>query len=338
MNISKIKKIAGVAGLTLCLGMVSAHAEVQEVRLARQYGIAYLPLMVMQEQKLIEKHAAKQGISNVKASWNQFTGGTIMNDALLAGALDFAVAGPPPFLTMWTRTQGTPVSVKGLASLNAMPMYLVSRNPEVKSIKDFTDKDRIVVSGVKVSTQAVVLQMAAAKEFGPEKYDILDRLTIAMPLSDSMAIMLSGRGQVTADFTVPPFSYRELKQPGFHSVIDTYQVVGGASSTNVLYTTNRFQEANPKLTQAVLDALDEAQKYITNNRKAAAQIYLDATKDTDSVEDIVAMLSDPKVEYELTPKGLMAFADFMHQIGTIKTKPDSWKELFLDQVHGLPGS
>ena len=338
MKTLNLKNLLGMAGLALCLGMAPAHAEVQEVRLARQYGIAYLPLMVMQEQKLIEKHAQKLGLSGVKASWNQFTGGTIMNDALLAGALDFAVAGPPPFLTMWARTQNTPASVMGLASLNAMPMYLVSRNPQVKSVKDFTDKDRIVVSGVKVSTQAVVLQMAAAKAFGPDKYDVLDRLTIAMPLSDSMAIMLSGRGQVTADFTVPPFSYRELKQPGFHSVIDTYEVVGGPSSTNVLYTTTRFQKDNPKLTQAVLGALDEAQKYITNNRKEAAEIYLRITKDTDPVEDIVKMLSDPKVEYSLTPQGLMAFADFMHRIGTIKTKPASWKALFLPQVHDLPGN
>lgn len=338
MSILNFRNILGAAGLALCLGVAPVHAEVQEVRLARQYGIAYLPLMVMQEQKLIEKHTRELGLTDVKVSWNQFTGGSVMNDALIAGALDFAVAGPPPFLTMWARTQNTSASVVGLASLNAMPMYLISRNPEVKSIKDFTDKDRIVVSGIKVSTQAVVLQMAAAKAFGQDKYDVLDRLTIAMPLSDSMAIMLSGRGQVTADFTVPPFSYRELKQPGFHSVLDTYQVVGGPSSTNVLYTTTRFQKANPKVTLAVLNALDEAQKYITENKQKAAQIYLNITKDTDSVEDIVNMLSDPKVEYNLTPQGLMAFADFMHQIGTIKTKPASWQELFVDQVHNLSGN
>lgn len=338
MNALNVRNLLGMAGLALCLGVAPAHAEVQEVRLARQYGIAYLPLMVMQEQKLIEKHTRELGLPDVKVSWNQFTGGSVMNDALIAGALDFAVAGPPPFLTMWARTRNTPSSVMGLASLNAMPMYLVSRDPAVKSVKDFTDKDRIVVSGIKVSTQAVVLQMAAAKAFGQDKYDVLDKLTIAMPLSDSMAIMLSGKGQVTADFTVPPFSYRELKQPGFHSVMDTYQVVGGPSSTNVLYTTTKFQSANPKLTQAVLNALDEAQKYITANRQQAAQIYLNITKDTDSVGDVVQMLSDSKVEYNLTPQGLMAFAGFMHQIGTIKAKPESWKELFVSQVHGLPGN
>ncbi|MVW78483.1 ABC transporter substrate-binding protein [Bordetella sp. 02P26C-1] len=338
MKFPKLASLLSIAGAALCVASANVYAEAKEVRLARQYGIAYLPLMVMQEKQLVEKHAREAGLGDVKVSWNQFTGGSVMNDALIAGALDFAVSGPPPFLTMWSRTQNTPVNVIGLASLNTMPMQLVTRNPDVKTVSDFTSKDRIVVSGVKVSTQAVVLQMAAAKAFGQEKYDVLDKLTIAMPLSDSMAIMLSGKGQVTADFTVPPFSYRELKQPGFHTVLDTFEVLGAPSSTNVLYTTNRFQKENPKLTQAVLDALDEAQKFVSENKEEAARIYLSITKDSDSVEDVVEMLSDPRVSYSLTPQGMMAFADFMHGIGTIKNKPASWTELFIDKVHALPGN
>lgn len=329
-------KMLGVAAL--CITLAPVHAKTQEIRLARQYGIAYLPLMVMQEQRLIEKHAHALGIEDVKVSWNQFTGGSVMNDALLAGALDFAVGGLPPFLTMWSRTQNTKASVMGLASLNAMPMYLITRKPEIKTVKDFTEDDRIVVSGVKVSTQAVVLQMEVAKHYGMDNHDMLDKYTIAMPLSDSMAIMLSGKGQVTADFTVPPFSYRELKQPGFHTVIDTYDVLGAPSSSNVLYTTSSFHDNHPEVTQAVLNALDEAQQFIVNNYEEAAAIYLKITNDTDEVEEVVEMLSDPKVEYNLKPQGLMAFADFMHEIGTIKIKPESWKDLFLEDIHHLDGN
>jgi NitT/TauT family transport system substrate-binding protein len=330
--------IRSVTAALLIAAIVPVQAEVTEVRMARQYGIAYLPLMVMQEQQLVEKHAKAAGLGEVKATWSQFTGGAVMNDALLAGSLDFAVAGPPPFLTMWARTQGTANSVKGLASLNSMPMYLVTRNANVKSIRDFTEKDRIVVSGIKVSTQAVVLQMAAAKEFGADKYDVLDRLTVAMPLSDSMAIMLSGRGEVTADFTVPPFSYRELKNPGMHAVIDTFGVTGGPSSTNVIYTTSKFREANPKTVRAFLDALREAQDYVVKNRRAAAETYLRITKDKESVDDVVEMLSDPKVEYSVTPRGVMKFADFMYGVGSIKARPASWKDLFLPEVHDQPGN
>lgn len=317
--------------------LLAIGAQAQEVRVARQYGIAYIPLMIMQDQKLVEKHAARLGLPDVKTTWQQFTGGAVMNDALLSGNLDFAVVGPPPFLTMWARTQGSANPVLGLASLNTMPMYLMSRNPQVKSVKDFTEKDRIVVSGVKVSTQAVVLQMAAAKEWGPSEYDRLDKLTVAMPLSDSMALMLSGRSEVTADFTVPPFSYREMKA-GMKPVLDTFSVMGGPSSTNIIYTTRKFADGNPKLVQAFLAALREAQDAIGRDKAAAAATYLKLSGDKESVENVVEMLNDPKVQFDTTPRGIMAFANFMHGIGSIKVKPATWKDAFLAELHAAPGN
>lgn len=325
-----------LAALSLAAAAL-APAQAQEVRVARQYGIAYIPLMIMQDQQLIEKHAARLGVPNVKVTWQQFTGGAVMNDALLSGNLDFAVVGPPPFLTMWARTQGTSNAVLGIGALNSMPMYLMSRNPAIQSIKDFGEKDRIVVSGVKVSTQAVVLQMAAAKEWGMKEHDRLDKLTVAMPLSDSMALMLSGKGEVTGDFTVPPFSYREMKA-GMKPVIDTFSVLGGPSSTNVIYTTKKYADANPKMVQAFGAALREAQDAIGKDKKTAAATYLKLSGDKESVENVVEMLNDPKVEFSPVPKGIMAFAEFMHGTGAIKVKPASWKDAFLPELHALPGN
>ncbi len=329
-----LKRIGALVAL-LASGLAAAQA--QEVRIARQYGIAYIPLMIMQDQKLVEKHAARLGMPDVKVTWQQFTGGAVMNDALLSGNLEFAVVGPPPFLTMWARTQGTPLQVLGVASLNTMPMYLMTRRPEVKSLRDFGEKDRIVVSGVKVSTQAVVLQMAAAKEWGMPQHDRLDKLTVAMPLSDSMALMLSGKSEVTGDFTVPPFSYREMKA-GMKPVLDTFSVLGGPSSTNVVYTTRRLAEQQPRLVEAVTAALREAQAAITADKRAAAATYLKLSGDKESVENVVEMLNDPRVSFDAVPRGIMAFADFMHAAGAIKTKPASWKDAFVPALHGEAGN
>jgi NitT/TauT family transport system substrate-binding protein len=276
-------------------------------------------------------------VPGVKVTWQQFTGGAVMNDALLSGNLDFAVVGPPPFLTMWARTQGTQNQVLGIAALNSMPMYLMSRNPAIQSVKDFTEKDRIVVSGVKVSTQAVVLQMAAAKAWGPAEFDRLDKLTVAMPLSDSMALMLSGKGEVTGDFTVPPFSFREMKA-GMKPVIDTFSVLGGPSSTNVIYATKKYADANPKMVQAFGAALREAQEAIGKDKRTAAATYLKLSGDKETVDNVVEMLNDPKVEFSPVPKGIMAFADFMHGTGAIKAKPASWKDAFIPELHNLAGN
>src|SRR5436190_2671213 len=82
-----------------------ARAEMSEIHVAQQYGISYLPLLIMEEQKLIEKHAKAAGVS-VSVSWAKFAGGNVMNDALLSNSLQFASGGVAPFLTLWGRTRG----------------------------------------------------------------------------------------------------------------------------------------------------------------------------------------------------------------------------------------
>ena len=50
------------------------------------------------------------------------------------------------------------------------------------------------------------------------------------------------------------------------------------------------------------------------------------------------MVTDPDVEYTTTPVNVMAFVEFMHKVGRIKKKPESWKDLFFPDAHGLNGS
>src|SRR5690242_17287061 len=141
-----------------------ANAETRTVRIATQYGISYLPMTIMAEKNLLEAEGKKRGL-DLKTDWVRFTGGPPMNEALVSGNLDFASGGVGPLVTIWARTQHN-IKAKGIAALNAMPLYLNTINPNVKTIKDFTDKDRIALPAVRVSIQAVILQMAAEKAFG----------------------------------------------------------------------------------------------------------------------------------------------------------------------------
>ena len=158
--------------LVLALLSPAVRAELAEINVAQQYGIGYLSLMMMEEQKLIEKHAKAAGL-DVKVNWAKFAGGNVMNDALLSGSLQFASGGVGPLITIWAKTKGN-LDVKGVAALDSMPLYLNTRNPNVKSVKDFTEKDRIALPAVKVSVQAVTLQMAAEKAFGEGQHGKLD--------------------------------------------------------------------------------------------------------------------------------------------------------------------
>ena len=125
--------VAAVAALSAAIPARAAQAEVAEFRVALQFGIGYLPLAIMKQNQLIEKHLKAAGLSETKVIWSQLGSGQPMNDALLSGSLHIASGGVAPFLILWGRTQGN-LNVKAVAALCSMPMYLVTNNPNVKSI------------------------------------------------------------------------------------------------------------------------------------------------------------------------------------------------------------
>jgi NitT/TauT family transport system substrate-binding protein len=328
--------IVALAIAIVALTSLPARAEMAEIAVAQQYGISYLPLMLMEEKKLIEKDAKAAGV-DVKVGWAKFAGGNVMNDALLSGNLQFASGGVGPFLTLWARTRGN-LDVRGVGALNSMPLHLVTRNPNVKTISDFRDSDRIALPAVKVSVQAVLLQMAAEQAFGAGQQNRLDPLTVTMSHPDAMQALLSGQSEIDAHFGSPPFQYQEVARGGNHVVLNSYDVLGGPATFNVVWTTAKFRNDNPKLYDAFVKALDEAIAEINRDKRAAAESYLRISKDKDSVENILRMLNDPNIVYTTTPQNMMKFAEFMQKIGAIKAKPDSWRDLFFPNVQALPGS
>ena len=333
----KAKALVTIALAACSLSMLAtARAEMSEIHVSRQYGISYLPLMVMEDQKLIEKHAKAAGVE-VKVDWSKFASGAVMNDALLSGNLQFASGGVAPFTTLWAKTRGN-LNVKAVGAINSMPLYLVTNNPNVKTIKDFTDKDRIALPAVKVSIQAVTLQMAAEKAFGPGQEHKLDHLTVSMSHPDGETALLSGKSEVTAHLSSPPFQYQELEHKGMHRVLNSYDVLGGPATFNVIWTTTKFHDENPKLYAAFVAALDDAIAQINADKRKAAETYLRVSKDKDSVDDILKMLNDPEIKFTTTPNNTMKYVDFMHKVGSIKVMPASWKEMYFDNAQKLPGS
>ena len=321
--------------VAIALAAPALRAETSEIKVAQQYGIGYLPLMLMEEQKLIEKHARAAGI-DVRVGWARFAGGNVMNDALLSNSMQFASGGVAPFLTLWTRTKGN-LDVKAVSAINSMPLFLNTRNPNVKTLKDFTEKDKIALPAVKVSIQAVTLQMAAEKAFGEGQHTKLDALTVSLAHPDAQVALLSGASEITAHFGSPPFQYQQLEKPGIRTVVNSYDVLGGPATFNVVWTTSKFRNENPKLYDAFVKALDEATALINSDKKAAAEAYLRISKDKDTVADILAMLNDPAIVYTTTPQNVMKYVDFMAKVGAIKVKPDSWKDLFFPNIHGAAG-
>lgn len=314
-----------------------AYAEVSDVSLSLQFGIGYLPLTVMRRDKLVEKHLAAEGLGATKVTWARLGAGSAANDALLSGSLNFAAGGTAPAFLLWDRTMGN-LGVRGVAALCSMPNLLVTRNPNVKTLRDFTDKDRIAMAGAGSSVQTYYLRMAAAQLFGMKHYNKFDSLMVKMPHPVGLTALLSGQGEIDAQFTSPPFQYYALEHPGIHTVLNSYDVMGGPNTFLMVWATEKFRKENPKTYKAVFDALSEATAFINAHPKEAAQIYVADGGNKDSVDKILGMMEKPGMKYTLAPQATLKYAKFMYQVGVLHHDPKSWKDLFFSEVHDLPGS
>src|SRR6266403_833990 len=138
-----------IAALGIALaGWPALAQQKSEIALSRQPGIFYMPSHIMEKQKLIEKHAAALGVPGVTTKWINLSGGGAQTDALLAGSVDILNTGTGNLLLLWDRTRG---GVKGIVATSAQPMTLISRDPNIKSLRDFGPGDKIAVPTVKIS-------------------------------------------------------------------------------------------------------------------------------------------------------------------------------------------
>ena len=333
-----VRLLVAVAALAIQVTSFQATAEVSTLRVSYGYGILYLPLMVMDREQLIEKRAKAAGLPDVKVEWKTFDGGNVINDAMLAGALDIAGIGVPGFLTLWAKTKDSPaLQVRALTGMSSSSMYLMTRNPQVKTLKDFTDRDRIAVPGIKTSLPAVLLHMAAAKEFGDANYAKLDPITVGLGHPEALGVMLSGKGEIDSHMASPPFSYVEDATPGLHRVFNSVDILGNIT-LDIVFTTRRFVDANPKLAAAFVAAMEDACALIASDRRKAAEIYNAVAKVKQPVDETLKILNDPNTRFSVVPEGTMRYAEFMARVGTIKAKPASWKDLFFPPVSGMAGS
>jgi sulfonate transport system substrate-binding protein len=332
-----ILMLVGAALIGAC-GGGSDTSPATEIRIPRGAGgVGFLPLLVMEKNRLIEKHATASGIADLRVNWLDLGGPSALNDALLSGAVDFIAAGPPAFLVLWDRTRDS-AKVMGVAAITSLPMYLNARGNLTK-LDDVTETDKIAMTAIKVSIPAIVMQMYAADKYGIADATRFDKYTVSMTHPDGVVALLAGSGAISAHFTSPPFHQRERKDARIRTIMTSDDVMKGSTTFTMLSTTSTFRDRNPKAVAAVLAALQEANQMIRDDKKMAATVLLESTSESGfSAEELLEVIDDPAVKFTTTPENVMKYAEFMHRIGTLKTLPASWQELFFPEIHGAPGS
>ena len=324
-----MNRLAAILALgAIALMPLSARAEVSELKVPLGAGgFGFLPLHMMKKYELIEKEATKSGLK-ITVNWANIGGPSVMNDALLSGSADFISAGPPAFLILWDRTKGKG-DVKGVAAMSTIPMYLNTRADHLKKLEDLKDDDKIAVTAVKVSIPAIIMQMYAKKS-GADAYKF-DKYTVSMQHPDAVVAIVSGNKQITAHYASAPFHQRELKEAGARTIQKTNDVMGGPQTFTMISTTTKFHNENPKVYSAFVAALKQSFDMIKKDKKAAAQVLLESMggKGWD-VDELAKMLDDKDTYYTTKPEGVMKYATFMNEIGSLKNKAASLNDLFFD--------
>ncbi|MCW1842358.1 ABC transporter substrate-binding protein [Prosthecomicrobium hirschii] len=324
------------AALVAAPGGAFAQAKT-DIAISRQPGILYLPTHVIEKKKLLEKHAERLGLPGVTTKWIAFSNGGAQQDALLSGSVDIINTGTGPLLVLWDKTRGR---VKGICASSAQPLLLISRDPRIKSLADFGEGDKIAVPTVRVSTQAILLQLAASQMFGPDKWNHFDAMTVQLGHPDAFVALKNPSHEVKSHFAAPPFQAYGLKQvPGAHVVANSAEIIGSPLSQGQFMTTTGFAEANPKIVQALRAAAEEAKAFVETNTAEALEIYREVTGDKTSTADLLDVLKEPgMMEWNIYPQGTMTFATHLAKIGAIKNQPASWKDYYLPVAHDLPGN
>ena len=335
MTITRRAIVAGAAAMTV--GGRATAQSTASVTLTRQPSIIYMPSILMETHRMVEMHAAKLGVPALTTKWVTFNGGGAATDALLAESVDIVNTGAGNMLLLWDRTRGR---VKGIVATCAQPLILVSREDRIQSIEDFRPSDKIALPTVKISTQAILLQIACVEKWGKDAAFRLDANTVQLGHPDGLAAMLNANGEIGSHFTAPPFHFEALKRvPGAHVVTDSTRIMGEPLSQACFFTTTKFAEANPQIVQAVKAATHDAVTMIRDDTRNAVKTYLAASGDRSSEDGLMELLKQPgMLDYYTRPQATLRLANHLHATGVLKTEPKAWTEYFLPGSVDLQGS
>ena len=322
------------ASAVLCATAAPVRAQ-EQVKIGIGFGLAFLPVYICQDLKLVEKRAKELHL-DVKASYQRFVGAGPMQDAIRSGAIDMGPYGTAPLLAAWDKAKDTPAQILAVSGITTMPLTLVSNRPNVATIADFQPTDRIAMPSL-TAPQMYLLQMQSEKTF--KAYDKLQDQVVAMPPSEAVTAMVDGSGVATAYFASPPYTQVALRDAKVHRVLSSADVMNGKASFLIMGATRAYIEAHPQMPEAIDKAMDDAARVIRSDPRRAAQIYLTHEPSMSLSGPLIeAVLREIKDEFGSAVYGVQAFADFMGRHGELKTPPKSWKDIVAPALLSSPST
>jgi len=317
----------------------ASRAEVTELRIGVQFGVGYLPVYVAQAAGFIDARIKDAGLAPLAVTIQNVAGAPQIADGLLSHTMEIGCGGITAMMVAWEKTKAARgQAMKGMVALSSIPYDLLTVDPAIKSLKDFGEKNKIGMTAIKVSIPAILLQMAAEREFGEGNYNKLDALTVSLAQPDGATSLLSGGGTVDSYIFAPPFNYQLRERPNIRRIWSSTELTGGAITSLAMWTTSRFREENPKIYSVVIAALRDAVTYIRGNRREAAAIFIKAENSKLPLDFVTGVLGEPDLAFDVAPQHSLDLARFLARTGLLKSPPEEWKEYFFPEIHGENGS
>ena len=293
----------------------------EKVTFAYQAGINYANLLIVKQQQILEKQ-----FPETKFEWKELANGAAIRDGVIANQIQIGAGGPGPFLVGWDKGVGWKI----LVSLNHSEFWLVTKNPNIKSLKDFRPGIKIGLPSPD-SLQAIVLRRAAQKEL--QNATALDQNV--QSISHPLGLQSLLNGQIDAHFTTPPFQFQEVEKGG-RVILKSSDIFGKISAASV-FTTEKFYNQYPEFGKALYTAIADATKLVNEKPDEAAKALSQIDGGKVSAEQYKKWLTDKAVEYGLEPRAFLKYGKFMHEIGMLDKQPKSIDELILPTLKGAGG-
>lgn len=314
---------AAIAIAFLCTTAASAApAAPKGVTIVYQFGLAYAPLLIMKQERWIEKDFPQTTVS-----WRTLSNGAVVRDGLIAGTIQVGILGASPFLIAWDH--GAPIKL--IANTSDMDLWLCVKDPNVHSLKDFKPGMQIGMPSPD-SADAIALRKEAEVQLGNPH--ALDSNIVAISHPDGLAALTNG--QLAGHMTSPPFEFEEVDQ-GAHVIYDSSTTFGRITFTAAAMPTS-FYDAYPDFAAKFLGYVQRAIKLIKTDPATAARDVAEGSGKPEIAAQYKAWMARKGVFYDAQPAGFMKTAEFMKKIGMLGKEPANVQELELPPLQKIGGN
>ena len=110
---------------------------------------------------------------------------------------------------------------------------------------------------------------------------------------------------------MPPFQYQQLEQPGIHTVLNSFDVMGGSHTFTAVWTSAKFRDKNPVLYKAFIAALQGSDRHRQQGQARRRALWIEDSKSKLPLDMVTKIVAGPQVHWTMMPENTMKFADFM---------------------------